>query len=142
MLKKTNIKEIFQEIAEDKGKVVDNSICGECSKCGECCTPFLPITQEEVDTIQRYVVKNNIKPQKDMLVMQNRLSCPYWNGKCLIYEVRPLICKKFYCYKKPDYKTGREFTKKKYITVNLWKIALEIEENRKEYWKKYGKNKI
>lgn len=130
MLKKTSIEEIFKEIVEGTGKITDNSVGGQCSKCGECCTPFLPITQEEVNTIQRYVIKNNIKPQKDVLVMQNRLACPYWNGKCLIYEVRPLICKSFYCYKKPDYETGIEFTKKKYITVNLWEIAEEIENSK------------
>lgn len=135
MLKKTNMQEIISSIVEGKGKIIDNSVCGQCSKCGECCTPFLPITQEEIDTIQRYVIDNNIKPQKEVLVMQNRLSCPYWNGKCLIYNVRPLICKKFYCYKKPDIETGREFIKKKYIVVNLWRDAEVIENDRKKYWK-------
>lgn len=137
MLRKANrkeiIQEIIQEIAEGKGKIVDNSVCGRCSKCGECCTPFLPVTQDEIDTIQRYVVKNNIKPQKAVLIMQNRLACPYWNGKCLIYEVRPLICKEFYCYRKPDYKMGEKFMEKEYITVDMWKIAEVIENDRKRY---------
>src|SRR5690625_2399699 len=110
MLKKTNIAEIYKTIAEGNVEITDNTICGKCSKCGECCSCFLPICQEELDIIQEYVIKNNIKPQTQMLVMQNRLCCPYYNGKkCLIYEVRPLICKEFYCNKKMDIETAKKF---------------------------------
>ena len=92
MLKETTITEIIKNIAEGNVKITDNSICGNCSKCGECCTNFLPVTQKEIDEIQKYVIKNNIRPQKQMLIMQNRLSCPYYDGKkCLIYKARPLI---------------------------------------------------
>lgn len=67
-----------------------------------------------------------------MLVMQNRLCCPYYNGKkCLIYEVRPLICKEFYCNKKMDIETAKKFKDKEYIPVNMWDIAKEIEKQRK-----------
>lgn len=128
MLTKTTISEIVKTIAEGKVKITNNS-CGEqCSKCGECCTNFLPISQKEIETIQKYVIANNIRPQKQMLVMQNRLTCPYYNGKkCLIYEVRPLICKEFYCYKKPSVEMAEKFSKDKYVTVNMWGIAEEID---------------
>lgn len=132
MLKKTNIGEIYKNIVEGNVEITDNTICGKCSKCGECCSCFLPICQEELDTIQEYVIKNNIKPQTQMLVMQNRLCCPYYNGKkCLIYEVRPLICKEFYCNKKMDIETAKKFKDKEYIPVNMWEIAKEIEKQRK-----------
>lgn len=130
-LVRTTIPEIIQTIATATGTITDNSICGQCSKCGECCTNFLPVSQKEIDIIAEYVIKNNIKPQAQMLVMQNRLTCPYYNGhKCLIYEVRPLICKEFYCYKKPDIEMARKFEKDKYIPVNMWGIAKEIEKER------------
>ena len=133
MLKKTNIAEIYKTIAEGNVEITDNTICGKCSKCGECCSCFLPICQEELDKIQEYVIKNNIKPQTQMLVMQNRLCCPYYNGKkCLIYEVRPLICKEFYCNKKMDIETAKKFKDKEYVSVNMWEIAKEIEKQRKE----------
>ena len=139
MLKKTNIAEIYKTIAEGNVEITDNTICGKCSKYGECCSCFLPICQEELDIIQEYVIKNNIKPQTQMLVMQNRLCCPYYNGKkCLIYEVRPLICKEFYCNKKMDIKTAKKFKDKEYIPVNMWNIAKEIEKQRKEL--ENGKN--
>ena len=128
MLVKTTVEEMLKSVINGTGKITDNSICGKCSKCGECCTSLLPICQEELNTIQKYVIENKIRPQTHMLVMQNRLCCPYHDGKkCLIYEVRPLICKEFYCYKKPDYETGKKFTENKYITVDMWGIAKEID---------------
>ena len=128
MLVKTNLKEIIEHIVKDDIKITDNSCCGRCSKCGECCTNFLPVTQKEIEIIQDYVIANKIRPQKQMLVMQNRLTCPYYNGKkCLIYEVRPLICKEFYCYKKPTAKFGNKFIEEEYITVDMWEVAEEID---------------
>ena len=128
MLVKTTIPEIVETIVKGTGKITDNSICGQCSKCGECCTNFLPVSQQEVDIIQKYVVEHKIRPQTQMLVMQNTLTCPYYNGqKCLIYEVRPLICREFYCYKKPTAETGIKFSKDKYITVDMWGIAKKID---------------
>lgn len=133
MLKETTLKEIISTIANGTGKITDNSNCGNCSKCGECCTNFLPISQNELNKIQEYVIKNEIRPQTHLLVMQNRLSCPYYDGhKCLIYEVRPLICKEFYCYKKPSHEMSKKFSEDKYITVDMWGIAKEIDKYVKE----------
>ena len=104
---KTTVAEIIEKIVTGEGEITDCSINGKCSKCGECCTNFLPVTKREIDVIGEYVIKNDIKPQTHILVMQNRLTCPYYDGhKCLIYEVRPLICKEFYCYKKMDIQTA------------------------------------
>lgn len=133
MPKKTTIQEIVDSMLKNNIKIIDNSICGKCSKCGECCSNFLPISQTELDIIQAYVIKHNIKPQMQMLIMQNRLSCPYYNGKkCLIYEVRPLICEEFYCYKKPNIEMAKKFQNDKYYTVNMWEIAKEIEKERRK----------
>ena len=133
MLVKTTVEEILKTVLSGTAKITDNSICGQCSKCGECCTNLLPVSQKEVDIIQRYVIANKIRPQTQMLVMQNRLTCPYYNGKkCLIYEVRPLICKEFYCYKKPSTEMEKKFEKDKYITVDMWAIAKEIDKYFKE----------
>lgn len=135
MLVETTVEKILEQtfLHPEEIKIEDKSICGKCSKCGECCTPFLPIDQKEFYRISEYVIENNIKPQKQMLVMENKLTCPYYNGKkCLIYEVRPLICKEFYCYKKPDVDTSKRLLKEKRTAVNMWDIAEEIEEMRKE----------
>ncbi len=137
-MKTTTIQEIIKTIAEGKVKIQDFSCNGQCSKCGECCTNFLPISQNEMADIIEYVINNNIKPQKHILVMQNRLTCPYYDGKkCVIYEVRPLICKGFYCYKKMDMETARKFVKEKRVTADMWEFANDIEEERVKKW---GKN--
>lgn len=131
MLVKINLEEIIKNVIGNNTKIINNSICGECSKCGECCTNILPVNQIEIEEIQKYVIENNIKPQKQMLVMQNELTCPYYNGKkCLIYEVRPLICKEFYCYKKPNAKVSKKFIEDTYIVVDMWDIAERIEKQR------------
>ena len=128
MLVKKTIPEILDSIIKQDIEIEDNSICGKCSKCGECCTPYLPISQKELEIIVKYTVEKNIKSQKQLLVMENRLSCPYYNGKkCLIYEIRPLICREFYCYKKPDMKTSEKFIKDEYVPVDMWKVANEID---------------
>ena len=128
MLVKSTLKEIIEHIIKQDIKITDNSICGQCSRCGECCTNFLPVTQKEIEIIQDYVIANKIRPQKQILVMQNRLTCPYFNGKkCLIYEVRPLICKEFYCYKRATAEIEKKFIKEKYITVDMWAVAEAID---------------
>lgn len=128
MLVKSSLKEIVEHIVKNDIKITDNSCCGNCSKCGECCTNFLPVTQKEIEIIQEYVISNKIRPQKQMLVMQNRLICPYYNGKkCLIYEVRPLICKEFYCYKEPSIEASKEFVENEFVVVDMWTVAEDID---------------
>ena len=70
MLVKTTIEEILKMVLSGNVKITNNSVCGKCSKCGECCTNLLPVTQKELETIQEYVIANEIRPQKQMIVMQ------------------------------------------------------------------------
>ena len=63
MLVKTTAEQILKEIITGNVKITDNSVCGKCSKCGECCTNFLPISQKELNKIVEYVIDNKIKPQ-------------------------------------------------------------------------------
>ena len=37
--------------------------CGKCTRCGECCAAFLPITRKEEKRIKKYVKQNNIEPE-------------------------------------------------------------------------------
>lgn len=78
---------------------------GECSRCGGCCTPFLPMTKSEVKTVKEYLKKN---PQ----IKEKALNQPFFKGndiyvrccfydankkECMIYPVRPLICQMYKC---------------------------------------------
>ena len=127
-MEKKTLGEILDDFAHpEKAEIKNCSVNGKCSKCGECCSNILPVCQEELYTIANYVIEHKIRPQKHLLVMQNKLMCPYFNGsKCLIYEVRPLICREFYCYKKPDIETCLKF-KGEYVTIDMWKFAEDID---------------
>lgn len=78
---------------------------GECSRCGACCTPFLPMTKSEVKAVKEYLKKN---PQ----IRERALNQPFFKGnnvyvrccfydddkkECMIYPVRPFICKAYKC---------------------------------------------
>lgn len=64
----------------------------KCTNCGECCG-IIPATKEEISDIQKFILKNGIKPMKKPTII-----CPFRDTKekkCLIYPVRPLICRLF-----------------------------------------------
>lgn len=62
-----------------------------CTNCGECCGIILA-SIPEINAIRNYIAVNGINPvkRKDLIV------CPFRdNGakKCLIYPVRPIVCR-------------------------------------------------
>lgn len=82
---------------------------GKCTGCGECCSALLPISEQELKTIKRYVKKHNIKPHRHDVVHTEciDLACPFLNTnkeneKCDIYKVRPKICRVFKCDTPPS----------------------------------------
>lgn len=85
--------------------LITNKTCnGKCSNCGECCSDILPIDQTEIKRIKKFIQKNDIKESKHLSMLDTRLdlTCPFRdneNKKCLIYEVRPDICRCFICSK-------------------------------------------
>ena len=79
---------------------------GKCSECGNCCSRHLAMSQKEINTIRAYIKRHNIKQQKHAMYVYADAyfdaTCPFLddtkpNHKCLIYEVRPLICREFRC---------------------------------------------
>ena len=94
----------FDEFWEDmKSGVYDYTINGECSNCGECCTNLLPMSKKEVARIRRYIEKHNINEQHHNVMYADvhfDMTCPFRSDvqkKCLIYDVRPQICRSFRC---------------------------------------------
>lgn len=73
---------------------------GTCSKCGNCCTNFLPVTKKEVSKIKQYVKEKNIQAENRKFDNNIIMQCPFLNQKtktCNIYEVRPFVCRNFLC---------------------------------------------
>ena len=84
-------------------KSTDFTINGKCSKCGQCCSNFIPLTEDEVKRLKKIVRKRKLKPHRNHVVnAMYDATCPFLNdeNKCRIYEDRPMICKFFKCDKK------------------------------------------
>ena len=102
--------------------IVNHTICGKCSNCGECCTDILPLSEEEVYKIKEYMRNHKLLENNKEA---GNFICPFRNQalkKCDIYEVRPFICQKFKCDTPPQ---KAEFTRD------------EITKSRKSYSMKY-----
>lgn len=69
------------------------------------------MSNDELKQIKQYVRKNHIKTKSNVTApMMNTidLTCPFLDmskeHKCMIYEVRPLICRNFICSEdKPEW---------------------------------------
>lgn len=82
-----------------------------CTRCGKCCVvnSHLPMTNEELETVKTYVRTHNIKPiiykskskiiLADTIFMGDFVACPFKSpgGGCLVYSVRPLVCRLYNC---------------------------------------------
>lgn len=81
-------------------KSIDYTNNGKCSNCGRCCSNLLPLTDDEIVRIKKYIKKHNIKKQVHNVLEKIDMNCPFRdeiNKKCLIYEIRPEICRQFMC---------------------------------------------
>lgn len=82
-------------------KVKDFTCNGKCSNCGNCCIPWVPITDYEYTVIKNYIKEHDIKPQPIQISHNDiYLDCCFHdrvNKKCMIYKVRPEVCSNFIC---------------------------------------------
>lgn len=113
------MKGTLGDYLRDYGKITDFTKDGECIRCGQCCTEILPLTNEEMRQIRNYVMRHHIRNQHlRVLNVQRDITCPLLSPKreCLIYEVRPAICRSFKCNWTQDekHKNDMDFKDKKY----------------------------
>ena len=96
----------FEEMQRDMSNGTFDLTCnGKCTGCGGCCSNILPMTEDEIRTIRNYIKRYNIKEQKRLLPTVNPnldMTCPFLDNskkcdKCMIYEVRPRVCRDFIC---------------------------------------------
>jgi Fe-S-cluster containining protein len=57
--------------------------------CGDCCGP-VPVTDAELSAVKRHMARYRVKPKNN-----GEWTCPFYDGKCTIYEARPNLCKLF-----------------------------------------------
>ena len=115
------MNELEQIKKEMEQGVYDFTKNGKCSCCGACCSNLLPMTKQEIKVIKKYIKEKNISEQKRIYPTENKIidiTCPFLDStkekKCLIYEVRPKICREFICHKTFDNKAEFGFN---YIPV-------------------------
>ena len=80
--------------------VTDFTTNGRCSGCGQCCSSVLPLSRREVERIHAYCRTHKVKEQHRHGPQGIDLSCPFRDEagrRCLIYAVRPDICREFQC---------------------------------------------
>lgn len=95
---------------------------GVCSRCGQCCSNFIPLTQDEKIHLQKICKETDVEVQiKTLEDGRVFMLCPFLichpetnTTSCSIYNDRPSICKIFKCDKK--IKLSREQSKGYVIT--------------------------
>ncbi len=96
----------FEEMQEQfKNGTYDLMDNGKCTQCGQCCSNLLPMTDEEIRIIRKYIKRHRIKEHMHFLPLVEPaidMTCPFLNDdkkteKCDIYRVRPKICQDFIC---------------------------------------------
>lgn len=101
-MKITDFEEMQRDFQSGVYNLTDN---GKCTGCGGCCSNLLPMTDEEIAIIRKYIKRNGIKEHKHLVPLKKPsidITCPFLNDskskdKCTIYEVRPAICRCFIC---------------------------------------------
>lgn len=79
--------------------IIDYTQGGQCSRCGACCTNYLPLTKTEFKRLRRWVRKHKFKPEPVVDALD--FTCPFLDKeslKCVCYEIRPAVCQKFSCH--------------------------------------------
>jgi Fe-S-cluster containining protein len=87
-----------------------------CIDCDECCSILAPLSEDELDVIKKFLAtkkgkeiyekakKNRTIPA--VLADQStvNLICPFVdeNKKCMIYDIRPEVCRLFHCDKEKN----------------------------------------
>ena len=115
---------VFSEVIDDmENGVFDFTVNGKCSRCGSCCSRYLPLSRSEIRDIKRYVEKKHIQRQIHIGVPTAKpildLVCPFLKmnvdggTECMAYPVRPHICRAFKCNQPPS----------------------KIKENKEQFWK-------
>lgn len=103
--------------------ITDYTIRDKCSNCGACCSDFLPLSDNDIRRIRKYITEHHIKEQRHNYIQGYDMTCPFRdeaNKKCLIYKIRPAICKQFMCnHTIKDIQKAKKLFHQKYAPVNM-----------------------
>lgn len=81
------------------GSVRNYCIDGICSRCGDCCSDILPVTDEELNKLRKFVRSRKYKPNTQVkigMMVRYDMTCPFLNSEsrhCDVYDIRPEVCR-------------------------------------------------
>lgn len=104
---------------------------GKCSRCGQCCSNFIPLTPSEAKNL-RELIKEDIEVQiKTDDKGRVYMLCPFLlmspdsdETRCSIYENRPSICRIYQCNKTQKVKDPAN---EPYIITDLMKDIIKYD---------------
>ena len=105
--------------------ITDLTENGNCSNCGGCCSNYLPISDHDKKKISEYVLKHDIHDMRQQLPTEVMfdMRCPFRDestSKCVIYPVRPQICRSFQCnMEEKDIQRNKKVFHHRYKVCNL-----------------------
>lgn len=117
-MERATLEKVYEDM---KHGVYNFTQKGKCISCGNCCTALLPMTKEELKTIQRFVKRKHLQIEKHTGADLD-LTCPFRNEEkriCMVYNIRPQICRDFKC-DKPQKKI--DDTKEKFEYDNRYSV--------------------
>ena len=63
-MKTGNVEQMLKEFSDGTYDLTSN---GKCTQCGACCSNVLPMTEDEISVIHRYIKKHHINEHKHIL---------------------------------------------------------------------------
>lgn len=120
-----NEQEIYAGLYNAMCENKDCTINGKCSSCGECCSNWLPLAENEINQIKNYIKKHKIKEYKRIFPTSEATQdgkCPFRNDSkkiCEIYAIRPMICKSYQCNKTPNVYEARKLADRNVRLVDM-----------------------
>lgn len=111
------------EMLKTATRECDYTVDGNCSGCGSCCADILPMTRAEIDAIRKYVRAHGIKARSHIgPAIKFDATCPFRDNltkSCVIYDLRPSICRVYTCNHGKIDKTPEELQGKEYRIMSL-----------------------
>lgn len=127
------IKNLEGYLGSLKDEVVDLKN-PNCKNCNECCTITASVSKTELKAMKRYITRHKDikklinKNIEGMVGLGASMYCPFSDRetkKCLVYKVRPEVCKEFHCSKEKTEKFKRIVRSNKFIIGDLFGISMK-----------------
>lgn len=126
---------MFSDLSKINNCGINYTKDGKCSNCGSCCSRYLFLSAKERKEIVRYCKKHSESMDFPIFGLAINLNgrilaiCPFRDQvhkRCLIYPVRPFICKQFLCNDFVAAQKTKNMLLKRYFETDMFDLVEEI----------------